>query len=149
MTGTKLENASMRFVARFISSQLPIFSVLVVEDNLVNQKLIERQLISLSQKVHTVSNGEEALKYLERTSSLPDLVITDKEMPVMDGIAFLRTVRAKEKWKNLYCILWSDTQHTTSQETYAELQVAQYLSKPLQKKELEQALDRFTQQKSK
>jgi CheY-like chemotaxis protein len=76
--------------------------ILVVEDNLVNQKVLAKQLRKRGFDVATAENGEEALKslfYTHRyrlTTSAFDLVLMDIEMPVMDGIACVREIRAAE-----------------------------------------------------
>jgi CheY-like chemotaxis protein len=76
--------------------------VLVVEDNLVNQKVLAKQLRKRGFDVATAENGEEALKSLfythqyRLTTSAFDLVLMDIEMPIMDGIACVREIRAAE-----------------------------------------------------
>jgi CheY-like chemotaxis protein len=76
--------------------------ILVVEDNLVNQKVLAKQLRKRGFDVATAENGEEALKslyYTHRyrlTTSAFDLVLMDIEMPIMDGIACVRAIRAAE-----------------------------------------------------
>jgi CheY-like chemotaxis protein len=76
--------------------------ILVVEDNLVNQKVLAKQLRKRGFDVATAENGEEALKslfYTHRyrlTTSAFDLVLMDIEMPIMDGIACVREIRMAE-----------------------------------------------------
>jgi CheY-like chemotaxis protein len=72
--------------------QAPGVHVLVVEDNLVNQKLAGLQLASLGFKVTFSDNGQLALEALQQRAF--DLVLMDVNMPVMDGIAATRAIRA-------------------------------------------------------
>lgn len=70
-------------------------SVLVVEDNELNQKLIVRQLHHLgTTDIALVGNGIEALAWLEQHSC--DMILADCHMPVMDGYAMSRQIRLRE-----------------------------------------------------
>lgn len=67
--------------------------ILVAEDNPINQTLILNQLNSLGYEVDLVSNGNEALKLLDKEHY--DLLLTDCNMPVMDGYELSREIRKK------------------------------------------------------
>jgi signal transduction histidine kinase/CheY-like chemotaxis protein/HPt (histidine-containing phosphotransfer) domain-containing protein len=68
--------------------------LLVAEDNEVNQDLIERQLSRLGYVVDIVGNGRAALEQLSRGDYA--LLLTDCQMPEMDGYALARAVRERE-----------------------------------------------------
>jgi CheY-like chemotaxis protein/anti-sigma regulatory factor (Ser/Thr protein kinase) len=82
------------------------FSILVVEDNLVNQKILRMQLQKLGHTVHVVSHGGEALDFLQTTSLWKgnsetskihlSIVLMDVEMPVMNGLECTRRIRKAE-----------------------------------------------------
>jgi len=67
-------------------------SILVVDDNVGNTSLLVSLLDPLGFKVVTASNGQEALEMLSEQQ--PDLVLMDLVMPVMDGLATVRLMRA-------------------------------------------------------
>ena len=69
-------------------------TVLVAEDNRVNQQVIERLLGKLGHTVVLASNGGEALAALDRQTV--DLVLMDVEMPEMDGFTATAAIRARE-----------------------------------------------------
>lgn len=79
-----------------IPSVLPpanCFSVLVIDDMLPNRMLLGKFLKSAGYAVFEATNGIEALDLLRNKALKPDLIITDVEMPVMDGITLIEQVR--------------------------------------------------------
>jgi CheY-like chemotaxis protein len=76
-------------------------TILVVEDNGMNQCLLVRQLARLGHSdVVVVDNGEQALRWLEQHRCR--LVLTDCQMPVMDGYRMTRTIREREYQSGLH-----------------------------------------------
>jgi signal transduction histidine kinase/ActR/RegA family two-component response regulator len=67
-------------------------SILVAEDNAINQKLIRILLEQSGHRVMMVPDGEQALAAVE--AACPDLVLMDRHMPAMDGVAATRAIRA-------------------------------------------------------
>jgi signal transduction histidine kinase/FixJ family two-component response regulator len=89
-----------------VSSTASDYSILVVEDNKVNQKVLQKQLTKLGYEVQIANHGQEALDYLTTTSAwrhkdgvkttpLPhvDVILMDIEMPVMDGLTCSKKIR--------------------------------------------------------
>ena len=76
--------------------------VLIVEDNLVNQKVLSKQLIKAGCSVSTADNGLHALRYLEttelrRNGGTPlSIILMDLEMPEMDGLTCVSHIRQME-----------------------------------------------------
>ncbi|NLC28660.1 MAG: response regulator, partial [Campylobacteraceae bacterium] len=110
-------------------SQNPLkhLKILFVEDE---DKIREHIATSLRYIVHEVkeaSNGKEALKILETFS--PDLIITDLEMPVMNGVNFIKTVR--ESGSNVCIVVL--TAHTSSEYLLPliDAHIEQYIVKPI------------------
>jgi CheY-like chemotaxis protein len=77
--------------------------ILVVEDNLINQKVLKKQLIKADCTVSTADNGLLALEHLEKThfripNGLPlDIILIDCEMPLMDGLTCCRRIRDMQR----------------------------------------------------
>jgi CheY-like chemotaxis protein len=65
--------------------------ILVVEDNIINQKVAKGILQKFGCECEIVVNGEEALKIL--AAEIFDLVLMDCQMPVMDGYEATRQIR--------------------------------------------------------
>ncbi len=72
--------------------ELPRLDLLVVEDNQVNQQVARQFLEKLGQRVTIASDGEKAVELVRNRRF--DLVLMDMQMPVMDGIAATRAIRA-------------------------------------------------------
>ncbi|CAN9133276.1 unnamed protein product [Alternaria alternata] len=85
-------------------------NVLIVEDNLVNQKVLRKQLQKFGWNISVAGNGQEALEWLkdsvywrnEKDSSSTedkhelDIILMDIEMPIMDGLTCARLIRDYE-----------------------------------------------------
>jgi len=69
------------------------FTVLVIDDMLPNRILLGKFLKNAGYAVFEATNGIEALNLLREKAIQPDLVITDVEMPVMDGITLIEQIR--------------------------------------------------------
>lgn len=80
-------------------------NVLLVEDNLVNQKVLQKQLMRAHCNVHVANHGLEALEFLEKSNcwvnnedgTKVDCILLDWEMPIMDGLTCSKRIRALEK----------------------------------------------------
>ncbi|MEM1331486.1 MAG: CHASE domain-containing protein [Planctomycetota bacterium] len=73
--------------------QLAGMRILVVEDGLDNQRLVRHHLDRAGASVHIAENGQKALDWMG-SGNKPDLVLMDIQMPVMDGYAATRKLRA-------------------------------------------------------
>ena len=77
-------------------------SVLIVDDSSVMRKIVERSLRQAGldlEKVMEADNGVEALSFVQENDI--DLILSDVNMPKMDGIEFLRQIQGIEKAKSI------------------------------------------------
>jgi len=111
-------------------SDVPNLRVLLVEDDPTSLMLMESYLGDiLGHAVHTATDGREALaKALE---VMPQIVVTDWLMPVMDGIDFTRALRATDWGQSMYVIMLTSVE--TEQEIVMafEAGVDDYITKPV------------------
>lgn len=103
-------------------------TILVAEDNRMNQLLIETILENYEADPIIAHNGHEALKYI--ATRKPDLILMDVQMPGMDGITATKIIR--EKYGNEIPIV-AMTAHVLEQEKQNCLQAGmnKYLTKPI------------------
>ncbi|MFZ0480178.1 MAG: response regulator [Terriglobales bacterium] len=79
---------------------------LIVDDSSVMRKIVERSLRQAGlelEKVLEAGNGAEALALLGNETV--DLILCDINMPIMDGLEFVRTVSAQEKTKGVPVVM--------------------------------------------
>ncbi len=109
-------------------------SILVVEDEAANRKVVGRALTSAGCDVVFAANGEEALVRLRE--ALPDLVISDVNMPHMDGFELLKRIRSQAATKALPVILLTGRGDTEDVVAGMGLGADDYLIKPFALREL-------------
>lgn len=79
--------------------------ILVVDDSTDNQDLLKMLLVAKGHNVYCVSNGKEALSLLSELSNLPDLILLDAQMPVMDGHEFRVEQCKNERLKDIAVVV--------------------------------------------
>ncbi|MFN3555433.1 MAG: PAS domain S-box protein [Bacteroidales bacterium] len=128
------ENQDHKNIAVGISRPLHI---LLVEDKLINQKVISLLLGSVGHKLDVTSNGKEALQKF--VPGRYDLVLMDIQMPVMDGVE--ATQRLRDMHENLPPIVGlSANAFEGDKEKYMGLGLDHYLTKPVNLKEFNQLM---------
>ena len=104
--------------------------LLIVDDHPVNLAMLKRQLKVLGLEADTASSGVEALAKWRREGHT--LVITDLQMPEMDGYAFARAIRAEDQGNRRKPTLVAFTANTHSEalEQCIDAGMDDYLTKP-------------------
>ena len=120
----------------------PDARILLVEDNLVNQKVATAILRKAGSIVDTSNNGMEALKQLQKESY--DLVLMDCQMPIMDGFEATTRIRAMEKPICDLPIL-AITAHAMKDDKQKCLDAGMndYISKPVNRQALIDLINRY------
>ncbi len=120
-------------------------SILVVEDNVVNQKIALRILEKkLGYHADVVTNGKEAIESLERLDY--DLVLMDCQMPEMDGYEATRTIRdlnSAVRNHNIPIIAMTANAMKGDREICLKAGMDDYVSKPINVKKLSNVIERF------
>ena len=130
------------------SMEKPGLVILLLEDQENDILLIRRAALkaNASHQLHAVNNGQEAVRYLvgeeidRNQFPIPDLILTDLKMPIMDGLEFLRWRRDNAAaWMIPTIVLSGSGLDTDIREAY-RLGASSYFTKPNDPAELSQIL---------
>jgi CheY-like chemotaxis protein len=114
-----------------------VVNILLVEDDNLDVIDVKRTLdkMHILNNMVVAKNGEEALRILndlERSSdSGPDIALIDINMPKMNGLEFLSTVRKMDEWKDLKCFIITTSDEKVDRLAAKELGISGYIVKPL------------------
>lgn len=121
---------------------------LVVEDNLVNQRVATALLKRLGFDTDAAANGQEAIEFVQTNHRGYDVILMDCQMPIMDGYETTRCIREWEKSNGQggtpIIALTADALPGTETQC-REAGMNDYLSKPVRKESLRQVLSRWIQ----
>lgn len=106
-------------------------AVLIVDDDPVSRKIMADALRACGMRVSTAKDGEEGLESLE--GSLPELVLMDIQMPVMDGLEAIRRIRAHPDPRIRGTPVIAVTAHAlrSDERQYYEQGASAFISKPI------------------
>lgn len=95
-----------------MQSSPPVPEILVVEDNVGDQRLIKEALIECDTNLHFVSDGVEALEYLRRqgrhgTAGRPNLIILDLNLPKKDGWDVLTEIKNDRELRSIPVVVFT------------------------------------------
>jgi two-component system chemotaxis response regulator CheY len=114
--------------------------VLIVDDLRTNRAILRDSLVELGfREIEMASDGEQALKVL--TQKPIHLIISDLNMPKLDGIGFLRTLRANPAASKIAFIMLTVSTDRELIEKAAKYGVNNYLVKPFTLPSLKGALE--------
>ncbi len=128
----KIEKEQITFVGK---------KILVVDDNKVNLKVATRLLKSYKVEVETVDNGFDAIEKI-KNKEVYDLILMDDMMPKMSGTETFKKLKEMEDFR-IPVIALTANAISGMREKYLELGFNDYLSKPIEKLELNRVLIKF------
>ncbi|MBX9794476.1 MAG: Hpt domain-containing protein, partial [Burkholderiaceae bacterium] len=135
--GGGLPNASVDVPAQSLA---PL--VLVVDDSLTVRRVTERMLLREGYRVMLAKDGLDALEQLAQQK--PAIVLSDIEMPRMDGFDLVRNLRADPRLSDLPVIMITSRIAQKHRDYAAQLGVEHYLGKPYSEDDLLALIARFT-----
>lgn len=104
--------------------------IVVVDDNPTDLSRLESLLKAAGHQVVTADNGKTALDLIK--SNKPDIVLMDINMPVMDGFATTRALKADAEVKSIPVVLVSAKDQKADKAWGQMLGAAGYVTKPYQ-----------------
>lgn len=108
--------------------------VLIVDDNLINIKLLTKSLLKESYRVLEAKNGNDG--YNLAVSEKPDLILLDIMMPVKDGYEVCEMLKANEEIKDIPVIFITAMTETTDKVRGLSLGAVDYITKPFNSSEV-------------
>ncbi|SDR78797.1 Response regulator receiver domain-containing protein [Gillisia sp. Hel1_33_143] len=118
-------------------------NILFIEDDEIEVMKLNRTLnkIELKHSIREAKDGEEALQILSDKNRLPDIILLDLNMPKMNGIEFLKILKADETLKYIPTIILTTSNNRKDVLTCYEIGIAGYVIKPLKYEEYVQKLN--------
>lgn len=119
-------------------------SILIAEDNIINQKIITKIVERMGHKVQTAMNGKEVLEALKHHKF--NVILMDGQMPVMDGYEATRIIRQNEASTNEHIPVIAVTANAMKGDELKcrEAGMDDYISKPIDRDKLEALLLKYT-----
>jgi CheY-like chemotaxis protein len=115
-----------------------VVNILLVEDDTLDILDIQRTMdkMNILHRMHVARNGEEALDFLQHQdpgdpATSPDVVLLDMNMPKMNGLEFLGSLRANNVWKDLKVFVVTTSEEKIDKEAAQKLGISGYIVKPL------------------
>lgn len=115
-------------------------SILIAEDNVVNQKLAERILVKLGYKPGIAVNGKEVLKVMTKIEY--DLIFMDVQMPEMDGLEATRRLRSTNQHQPVIIAMTANAM-LGDRKMCLDAGMDDYISKPIKLDELVALLEKY------
>lgn len=104
--------------------------ILVVEDNPANLELARYLLVSAGYDVLVATDGKEGLAIAK--NEIPDLIISDLQMPLMDGYGLIAALRAEPRCAPIPVVTLTAFSMPGDREEVLRAGFAAYLSKPIE-----------------
>ena len=117
-------------------------NILLAEDNIVNQKISVKVLTKMGCKVDVAGNGREVLEKLAKAK--PDLILMDCHMPELDGYQTTIEIRKNEMYNDVPIVAMTANALLGDREKCLSIGMNDYISKPVDKKELVRVLGQYT-----
>lgn len=108
--------------------------ILIIDDDHDLRVLLRYTLEQMSFKVSTVTNGRDAIEYLKKNSSMPEMIILDIKMPIMNGNEFLKYKNQNPTLKDIPTLIVSSEkaeciESATIQKLKKPINLAEFITK--------------------
>ncbi len=122
---------------------MPNKTILVVEDNELNMKLVRGLLSMGDYNVHEAVDAESGIELARQ--HLPDLILMDIQLPGMDGLAATRLMRDDTELVDIPVVALTSYAMEGDEEKAMESGCSGYISKPIDTRSFLESIDRYLQ----
>jgi chemosensory pili system protein ChpA (sensor histidine kinase/response regulator) len=119
-------------------------SVLIVDDSPSVRRIMSNLLTKSGLQCFVAKDGLEALEMLQILPDLPSIVLTDVEMPRMDGYELLASLNREEKLKHIPVVMITSRAGDKHRQKAYDLGVSDYLTKPYEDSMLLEKIKQLT-----
>ncbi len=119
--------------------------ILIVDDNKTNL-IMARQELKEEYEVTPVISGEQAIQFLEKR--IPDLILLDINMPVMDGKETLTKIKSNPAWSTIPVIFLTSDESSETEAECLRLGAEDYIRKPFVSKVMKSRIERVINTRS-
>jgi two-component system sensor histidine kinase/response regulator len=142
-TRFQLQKISSRKYAPLDAEALRALSVLVVDDNATNRRVLQEMLLAWQMNPELTESGAEALAILERTATQGtpfSLILLDAQMPDMDGFSVVERIKQNPRLSKTVVIMLTSAGFRGDAARCRELGIQGYLTKPIKRSDLLEAI---------
>lgn len=122
-----------------LDSEKPM-SILAVEDDALSMTFLESQITALGHNIFKATDGQQALSALEANRDKIDVVLMDREMPVMDGLTSVQRMKDNPSLRNIPVIMVTGADSVDEMKEGLDAGVFYYLTKPVEEDMLRSVL---------
>jgi len=116
---------------------------LVVEDSTALREFISVILEKAGYESVMAENGKDALNKLNGHDKKIDIVLTDFNMPVMNGIEFVKEMRGTSMYISIPVILMTTELHESKKQEAKQAGVSEWINKPFTSRQLKDTIKKF------
>lgn len=117
-------------------------TILLVEDEPDVVLMVRGRLVSWGYDVIVAANGQEAMEAVNRR--LPDLILSDLKMPILDGRELCRRLKANSQFSRIPVVLMTSSSGAMEEEELRSLQADDCIIKPFESTELQAKIKKWT-----
>lgn len=124
------------------------YNILIVDDSAVTREVLTRTLRLCGMplgEVYHAANGREALRVLDEKWA--DIVFTDINMPVMDGLQFIAELHKRNDWERLPVIVVSTEGSKSRANELEKAGISGYIRKPFTPEQVAEMIEKVMGEK--
>ena len=108
-------------------------NILLIEDNIIEVMKMDRtiSLLNLKHKITKATTADEAFEILKQSERFPDIILLDLNMPKINGIEFLSTLKSNDTLKHIPTIILTTSDNENDLNKCYKIGISGYILKPL------------------